>query len=149
MNRQFLLKLKATLDALISENQKLKAQVAALNHSVNDVIIGGLKDAAAEYEDNENYSVFVDTYQDKYSPLVDASKLLYGDDYDIASELYESSKGQEDVASFVDEQIKALQSKLDALYALKNGSGDSVLVVEDDGSADEAELERIAKDFLL
>lgn len=149
MNRQFLLKLKATLDALISENQKLKAQVAALNHSVNDVIIGGLKDAAAEYEDNENYSVFVDTYQDKYSPLVDASKLIYGDDYDIASELYESSKGQEDVASFVDEQIKALQSKLDALYALKNGSGDSVLVVEDDGSADEAELEKIAKEYLL
>lgn len=149
MNRQFLLKLKATLDALISENQKLKAQVAALNHSVNDVIIGGLKDAAAEYEDNENYSVFVDTYQDKYSPLVDASKLLYGDDYDIASELYESSKGQEDVASFVDEQIKALQSKLDALYALKNGSEDSVLVVEDGGSADEAELERIAKEYLV
>lgn len=149
MDRTFLTKLKATLDALIAENKNLKSQIAALNHSVNDVIIGGLKDAANEYEDNENYSIFCDTYGEKYSPLVEASKVLYGDEYDISSDLYEMSKGKEDVGSFVEAEIKALQEKLDNLRALKNGAENEVLVIEEDGNtADEEELARIAAEYL-
>lgn len=129
MNADFMRKLKATLDALIAENKALKARLDAVEHSVNDVIIGGLQDAANEYEDNENFSVFVDDYASVYEPYAEVSKVLFGDDYDIAEELYAGSKGKEDVAAYINEEIAKYQAKADALRALKNGTSNEEEVV--------------------
>lgn len=147
MDKQFLMKLRGTLDALINQNKSLASRLAAVEHSVNDVIIGGLTSAAEEYEDNERFSEFVDSYQDAYSPLGDACKIIYGDDYDLAEELYNGSKGQEDVKSYVEAEIQALQSKLDSLRAMKNGndSKEEIIVEESSEPVSEDELDRIAK----
>ncbi len=122
MDEKFIASLKATLTALIEENKVLKTRLEALEHSVNDVIIGGLKDAANEYEDNEKYSQFVDDFSTVYGPYEEISKILNGDDYDISEALYEGSKGVEDVAGFINEEIAKYQAKADALRALKNGT---------------------------
>ena len=122
MDPEFLSKLKGTLQALIDQNSALTTRVAALEHSVNDVIIKGLTDAANEYEDNERFSEFVDNYSGIYSPFAEDCKTLYGDDYDIAEDLYARSRDAEDEKGFIDAEIKALQDKLDKLRAVKNGN---------------------------
>lgn len=133
MDEKFIASLKATLTALIEENKVLKTRLEALEHSVNDVIIGGLKDAANEYEDNEKYSQFVDDFSTVYSPYEEISKILNGDDYDISEALYEGSKGVEDVAGFINAEIAKYQAKADALRALKNGTAveESIPVTEE------------------
>ena len=133
MDEKFIESLKATLTALIEENKVLKTRLAALEHSVNDVIIGGLKDAANEYEDNEKYSQFVDDFSTVYGPYEEISKILNGDDYDISEALYEGSKGVEDVAGFINSEIAKYQAKADALRALKNGTAveESIPVTEE------------------
>ena len=122
MDPEFLSKLKGTLQALIDQNSALTSRIAALEHSVNDVIIKGLTDAANEYEDNERFSEFVDNYSGIYSPFAEDCKTRDGDDYDIAEDLYARSRDAEDEKGFIDSEIKALQEKLDKLRAIKNGN---------------------------
>lgn len=164
----FMEKLKATLDAIINQNKALESRLAAIEHSVNDVIIGGLVDAANEYEDNENFSIFTDTYGAQLTPYAEHCKILNGEDYDIIEEMYEGSKGKEDVAAYVAEEIAKLEAKLNALKGLTTeattepevevvveGSTDENTVDEktesmddDKEEVDEEELARIAKEML-
>ena len=162
----FMEKLKATLDAIITQNKALESRLAAIEHSVNDVIIGGLVDAANEYEDNENFSIFSDTYGAQLTPYAEHCKILNGEDYDIIEEMYEGSKGKEDVAAYVAEEIAKLEAKIDALKGLTTeattepevevvveGSTDENTVDEKDvddykDEVDEEELARIAKEML-
>jgi len=157
MDEKFITSLKATLTALIEENKVLKTRLAALEHSVNDVIIGGLKDAANEYEDNEKYSQFVDDFSTVYGPYEEISKILNGDDYDISEALYEGSKGVEDVAGFINCEIAKYQAKADALRALKNGTAVEesipvaeepvITVVEEETPVDEKSEDEIFKEL--
>ena len=155
MDEKFITSLKATLTALIEENKILKTRLEALEHSVNDVIIGGLKDAANEYEDNEKYSQFVDDYAAIYSPYEEVSKILNGDDYDISEALYEGSKGVEDVAGFINCEIAKYQAKADALRALKNGTAvetpvkEPVVVVEEETLSEQPEEGERSEDELF
>lgn len=98
MDEEFKLKLRESLEAL-------DKRISAVEHLVNDVIIGGLKDAADSYADDEAYSVFVDTYKPEYEGFSDAGKALYGEDYDFGSDLYERVKGFRDTEGF-DEAAK-------------------------------------------
>lgn len=152
MNAEFLKKLKGTFDALAAQNKALQDRVAALEHSVNDVIIGGLTAAADEYEDNERFSEFVDTYSEAYSPFGETCKIIYGDDYDLAEELYAGSKDKEDVKTYVEEQVNAIQSKLDALKAATSTDNkteeNTVDEKANDSEFNEEELARIAKEML-
>lgn len=162
----FMEKLKATLDAIITQNKALESRLAAIEHSVNDVIIGGLVDAANEYEDNENFSIFTDTYGAQLTPYAEHCKILNGEDYDIIEEMYEGSKGKEDVAAYVAEEIAKIEAKLNALKGLTTEPEVEVVVEEepstdentvdektesmdeDKEEVDEEELARIAKEML-
>lgn len=154
----FMEKLKATLDAIITQNKALESRLAAIEHSVNDVIIGGLVDAANEYEDNENFSIFSDTYGAQLTPYAEHCKILNGEDYDIIEEMYEGSKGKEDVAAYVAEEIAKIEAKLNALKGLTAEPEVEVVVseepstdentVDDEEDVDEEELARIAKEML-
>lgn len=161
----FMEKLKATLDAIITQNKALESRLAAIEHSVNDVIIGGLVDAANEYEDNENFSIFSDTYGAQLTPYAEHCKILNGEDYDIIEEMYEGSKDKEDVAAYVAEEIAKIEAKLNALKDLTTEPEVEVVVTEepstdentvnektetmdDKEEVDEEELARIAKEML-
>lgn len=158
----FMEKLKATLDAIITQNKALESRLAAIEHSVNDVIIGGLVDAANEYEDNENFSIFSDTYGAQLTPYAEHCKVLNGEDYDIIEEMYEGSKDKEDVAAYVAEEIAKIEAKINALKDLTTEPEVEVVVEEepstdentvdenkvDEEEVDEEELKRIAKEML-
>lgn len=161
----FMEKLKATLDAIITQNKALESRLAAIEHSVNDVIIGGLVDAANEYEDNENFSIFSDTYSAQLTPYAEHCKVLNGEDYDIIEEMYEGSKGKEDVAAYVAEEIAKIEAKLNALKGLtaepevevvvaeepstdENTVNEKTETMDDKEEVDEEELARIAKEML-
>lgn len=136
MNKEFLMKLKSTLEIL-------DKRMTTLEHIVNDTIIDGMREAAEEYDDNEKYSMFVDTYKGDYEPYCESAKVLFGDDYDLSDALYETLKSEEGYGSEgFDEKSKVLgylaeiQAKIDAL---------TNAVKKDDGSA---ETEVTAEDFI-
>jgi hypothetical protein len=117
LNKEFLIKLRATLDALISENKALRARIEAVEHTVNDVVVGGLTDAANEWNDNEKYSCFVDDFSEIYTPYAGLAKLLNngGDDYDFSEILYEGSRDKEDVKAYIEEVINKLKAQKEAI----------------------------------
>lgn len=113
VSQEFLTKLKESLKLIDS-------RLSAVEHIVNDVIIGGLQSAADEYADDEAYSIFVDTYGNGFKDLVEPSKVLYGDEYDLSSDLYETIKGIEkgddfDEKAEVDKLVSVLRNKVEAL----------------------------------
>lgn len=133
MEKETAVKLRAALEAM-------DARIATLEHLVNDVIIGGLKNAAEEYEDDERFSEFVDRYSDRFSSLKPATAIIYGDDYSLPDDIYEKVKGMEgfgsdefDEANAVEGLLSEIQAKIDALEDLKEK-------VEEDAEED-AEIE--------
>lgn len=115
MDQEFKLKLKDTLVAL-------ESRLAALEHSVNNVILQGLRDAADEYADEENYNAFTETYGDSIGKYSDSMKVLCGDDFDLCKELYSALKeadgyGTEgfDEKALVDSKLKDIEDKLSKL----------------------------------
>lgn len=120
MDKEFAMKLRASLEALDS-------RISGLEHLVNDVIIGGLKSAADEYDDDVKFSEFVDRNKEAYEPFVEPSTIIYGEDFDLPSDMYEKMKSAEgygteefDEAGFVSNILKDIQDKIDALEALKD-----------------------------
>lgn len=115
MDQEFKLKLKDTLVAL-------ESRLAALEHSVNNVILQGLRDAADEYADEENYNAFTATYGDSIGKYSDSMKVLCGDDFDLCKELYSALKeadgyGTEgfDEKALMDSKLKDIEAKLSKL----------------------------------
>ena len=115
MDQEFKLKLKDTLVAL-------ESRLAALEHSVNNVILQGLRDAADEYADEENYNAFTETYGDSIGKYSDSMKVLCGDDFDLCKELYSALKeadgyGTEgfDEKALMDSKLKDIEEKLSKL----------------------------------
>lgn len=146
MDKEMAIKLRAALEAM-------DARIAALEHLVNDTIIGGLKSAAEEYEDDEKFSNFCDNYSEVYSPLEPAAAILYGEDYSLPDDLYEKVKKSEgygsegfDEAGTVNSLLSEIQSKIDALEDLK----DKVEDKKDVGSEEEEKVpseEELSKVF--
>ena len=104
MDKEFLISLKESLVAF-------DKRISCLEHLVNDVIIGGLQDAADTYLDDENYSVFVDTYKPDFEPFVEQAKFLHSDDpeYDLGGDLYDKIKSLDHSAEGFDEKSEVLR----------------------------------------
>lgn len=146
MDQEFKLKLKDTLVAL-------ESRLSALEHSVNNVILQGLRDAADEYADEENFNVFSETYGDSIGKYSDSMKVLCGDDFDLCKELYSALKEAEgygtegfDEKALVDSKLKDIEAKLSKLKepvvaeTKKEGKSE-----EDEPS--EEEIARIYKEY--
>lgn len=136
---------KEFADRLTAAFSDLNERISALEHSVNEVLIGGLKEAATEYEEDCKFSDFVDRNQGAFDKYEEPAKIIYGDDFDVPSAVYEEVKASEgfgsedfDEAGKVSEVLSAIDSKIDALKSLKEE------VKEDaaDGDIDEDQLAR-------
>ena len=150
MDEEFKLKLKDTLVAL-------ETRLTALEHSVNDVIISGLQEAADSYADEENFSRFSDTYGSEIGKYADSMKVLCGDDFDLCKELYNALKEAEgygtdgfDEKGLMEGKLKDIEDKLSKLKTpevkeevkeevKKDGDGES----DDEGEPSEEEIKRI------
>lgn len=89
-----------------------------LEHSVNDIIIQSLVEANEEFEYQDAVAGFTDRYAEQVGPVEGKLKTLYGDDFDVYKELYDSMDPTAegfDEASYVAEQIAIVDEKLNAL----------------------------------
>lgn len=149
MDQEFKLKLKDTLVAL-------ESRLAALEHSVNNVILQSLRDAADEYADEENYNAFTATYGDSIGKYSDSMKVLCGDDFDLCKELYSALKEAEgygtegfDEKALMDSKLKDIEDKLSKL---KEPVEEKKVEVKKDGDEEdnepsEEEIARIYKEY--
>lgn len=141
MDEEFKQKLRESLEAI-------DTRISALEHLVNDVIIGGLKDAADEYADDEAYSSFVDTYGDSYKELEPYGKILNGDDFDMGSYLYETVKSKRDTEGFdeLSEVTKLLDELKATIDAIKAEKGEEKPEVEEEKLVEEEKPEEKPND---
>ena len=146
MDQEFKLKLKDTLVAL-------ESRLAALEHSVNNVILQGLRDAADEYADEENYNAFTETYGDSIGKYSDSMKVLCGDDFDLCKELYSALKeadgyGTEgfDEKALMDSKLKDIEDKLSKLKGPVEEKKEDSEEKEDEEPSEE-EIARIYKEY--
>lgn len=150
MDQEFKLKLKDTLVAL-------ESRLAALEHSVNNVILQGLRDAADEYADEENYNAFTATYGDSIGKYSDSMKVLCGDDFDLCKELYSALKeadgyGTEgfDEKALMDSKLKDIEEKLTKLKGpveVEEKKEEKKEDSEEDEEPSEEEIARIYKEY--
>ena len=107
--------------------KQFEERLGALETSVNDTLIGGLKEAANQYVDNEQYGIF----SEKYGPMIDTVSpdlaIINGEDFDARRSLYDKIKGMEgygsddfDEEAVVMATIDELKNKLNAIRGVKN-----------------------------
>lgn len=102
--------------------EALDKRVMQLEHICNDVIIGSLESAAAEYADNEAFDKFKGNYGESLKDLVEPYKKLFGEDYDLERSLYDDLKATEgygtegfDEAGCMTARIEDLKARIDAI----------------------------------
>ena len=154
MDEEFKLKLKDTLVAL-------ETRLTALEHSVNDVIINGLQEAANSYADEENYNRFSSEYGESIGKYADSMKVLCGEDFDLCKELYNALKEAEgygtdgfDEKGLMEGKLKDIADKLSKLKEPVEEAKEEVKEeVKGDGDGEsedepsEEEIERIYKEY--
>lgn len=152
MDEQFLAELKEILFAL-------DERVAALEHTLNDVIIQSWKEAAEEEAQAEKERVeaeqrkmalekFTASYPE-VAELAAPLKTLYGDEYDVYDDLYSTMQGHVndegfDEAAYVNGQLEDVKGRL---AALNGGAPTETPDVEEDEEEEEISEEQLAKEL--
>lgn len=123
MNEQFLAELKEILFTL-------DERIAALEHTLNDVIIQSWKEAAeeeaqAEKErvEAEQRKIALEKFTASYPEVAELAaplKTLYGDEYDVYDDLYSTMQDHVndegfDEAAYVNGQLEDVKNRLAAL----------------------------------
>ena len=107
--------------------KQFEARLNALEDSVNNTLIGGLKEAANQYIDNEAYGIFCDKYGTAIDTVSPDLAIINGEDFDARRSLYDKIKGMEgygtddfDEEAVVMATIDELKNKLAAIRGVKN-----------------------------
>ena len=107
--------------------KQMEARINALEHSVNDTLISGLREAANQYIDNENYGIFGEKYGAAIDEVAPDLAIINGEDFDARRSLYDKIKGMEgygtddfDEEEVVKATIDELKNKLNAIRGVKN-----------------------------
>ena len=149
MDSEFRTKLREALE-------DIDKRLRVLEHLTNDVIIGSLEQASAEYKDAADFDAFKTNYGEKLAGLINPYKALFGEDYDLERSLFDDLKATEgygsegfDEAGCMDARIADLQARIDALRAEKaeekaeEKDGDPL----DKDEPEELTEEQLAKEF--
>ena len=148
MDEMFLTKLK---DTLVS----LETRLAAVEHTVNDVIINGLQEAATAYEDEERFNSFSEAYGPEISKYEAPMKVLCGDDFELCKELYEAIKSAEgygtegfDEKGLMDAKLKEIADKIAAIKGIEKEEEKEEEAADSEDAEDEGPSEEeLAKEF--
>ena len=107
--------------------RQFEDRINALEHSVNDTLISGLREAANQYIDNEAYGIFCDKYGTAIDTVSPDLAIINGEDFDARRSLYDKIKGMEgygtddfDEEEVVKATIDELKNKLNAIRGVKN-----------------------------
>ena len=107
--------------------KQFESRINALEDSVNNTLLGGLREAANQYIDQEQYGIF----SEKYGPMIDTVSpdlaIINGEDFDARRSLYDKIKGMDgygsddfDEEAVVKATIDELKNKLNAIRGVKN-----------------------------
>lgn len=107
--------------------KQMEARINALEHSVNDTLIGGLREAANQYADDAAYGIFGEKYGAAIDSVAPDLAIINGEDFDARRSLYDKIKGMEgygtddfDEEAVVKATIDELKEKLNAIRGVKN-----------------------------
>ena len=107
--------------------KQMEARINALEHSVNDTLIGGLREAANQYADDAAYGIFCDKYGTAIDTVSPDLAIINGEDFDARRSLYDKIKGMDgygtddfDEEAVVMATIEELKNKLNAIRGVKN-----------------------------
>lgn len=107
--------------------KQMESRINALEDSVNNTLIGGLKDAANTYIDNENFGAFGEKYGTLIDEVAPDLAIINGQDFDARRSLYDKVKGTEgygtddfDEEAIVKATIEELKNKLNAIRGVKH-----------------------------
>lgn len=107
--------------------KQMEARINALEHSVNDTLIGGLREAANQYADDAAYGIFGEKYGAAIDEVAPDLAIINGEDFDARRSLYDKIKGMEgygtddfDEEAVVKATIDELKNKLNAIRGVKN-----------------------------
>ena len=107
--------------------KQMEARIYALEHSVNDTLIGGLREAANQYADDAAYGIFGEKYGAAIDEVAPDLTIINGEDFDARRSLYDKIKGMEgygtddfDEEAVVMATIDELKNKLAAIRGVKN-----------------------------
>ena len=121
--------------------RQFEDRINALEHSVNDTLISGLKEAANKYIDDEQYGIFGEKYGAAIDEVAPDLAIINGEDFDARRSLYDKIKGMDgygsddfDEEAVVKATIDELKNKLNAIRGVKNE-----VPVEDETVAEETE----------
>lgn len=97
------------------------SRIAALEHTVNDVVVKSLVEANDQYEYDQGLEAFRGAHPE-LAEMDPKLKALYGEDYDTAKQLYDArpteyAEGQ-DEASWVAQELAIVNDKLNALMSV-------------------------------
>lgn len=111
-------KIQKAIAFLISKNKALEERLAALEHTVNDVVVKSLVEANDQYEYDTGLEAFRNAHPE-LSELDPKMKALYGDEYDTSKAFYdarpESYEEDMDENGWVAATLAEVNAKLDAL----------------------------------
>ena len=129
---------------LISRNKALESRLAALEHTVNDVVVKSLIEANDQYE----YDTGLEAFRSAHPELADLDpklKALYGDEYDTAKAFYdnrpESYEEGMDENGWVASMLEEINGKLSALMGLQTPAAEEAPVAEGSPAEGEAVVE--------
>lgn len=114
-------------DKLFTLLKQFEDRLNALEDSVNNTLIGGLKEAANTYIDNENFGIFGERYGAAIDEVAPDLTIINGEDFDAKRSLYDKIKGMDgygtdefDEEAVVMATIEELKNKLNAIRGTKN-----------------------------
>ena len=107
--------------------KQFEARLNALEDSVNNTLIGGLKEACNKYIDDENYGAFGEKYGAMIDEVSPDLAIINGEDFDARRSLYDKIKEMDgygsddfDEEEIVKSTIEELKNKLAAIRGVKN-----------------------------
>ena len=107
--------------------KQFEARLNALEDSVNNTLIGGLKEAANVYIDGENFNAFGEKYGSMIDEVAPDLAIINGEDFDARRSLYDKIKGMDgygtddfDEEAVVMATIDELKNKLNAIRGVSN-----------------------------
>ena len=114
-------------DKLYTLLKQFESRINALEDSVNNTLLGGLREAANKYIDTEQYGIFGEKYGAAIDEVAPDLKIINGEDFDARRSLYDKIKGMEgygsddfDEEAVVMATIDELKNKLAAIRGGKN-----------------------------
>lgn len=129
-------------------------RINALEDSVNNTLIGGLKEAANTYIDNENFGAFGDKYGAAIDEVAPELAIINGEGFDARRSLYDKIKGMEgygtedfDEEGVVMATIEELKNKLNAIRGAKNEAPVEDITVAEDESVELPSDEQLAAEL--